>query len=87
MSFTTFAVSTPGQFSIEPIDAVGEFFVVDALESQHGGVEIANVNRILYNVVGKIIRFAMDVTFLHAAAGHPHCKATRMMIATVIGFA
>ena len=53
---------------------------------QHGGMEVANVDRIANNVVTEVVSFAVDCTAFETTACHPHGEAARMMVATVIFF-
>src|SRR4051812_41527682 len=73
-----------GQLLIEPLMANGESLMVEAQEVQHGGVKVADVDRILDDVVGEIVGFAVDHTPFDAAAAHPDGEAARMMIAAVV---
>jgi hypothetical protein len=47
------------EFEVEPLEAVGEAFVIDAEEVQGSGVEVADVDGILDDVVGEFVRFAI----------------------------
>ena len=73
-----------GEFSIEPVDAISQALVIEAKEMQHRGVEVADMDRILDDVVGKFIRLAIDRARLRAATRHPHGEAARMVITSVI---
>src|SRR5258708_4494548 len=64
----------------------GEFFVVDTKAAKDRRVEIVDMNWILHDVVTVIIRLAIDQTGLDAAARHPNCEATPVMIAAMIVF-
>ena len=60
--------------------------VVDAEVVEDGGVEVADVNGVLDNVVTEIICGAVYEARLHAPAGHPDAEATGMVIAAVVLF-
>src|SRR6185437_841400 len=59
--------------------------VIDTQAVQQGRLHVMNGNRIGNDVVGKVVGFAQDRTALDAAAGKPHRKTARVMIAAVIG--
>ena len=61
-----------GQPLVEPLVLVGEPLVVEAQQVQDGGVEVADVHRVLDDVVAEIVGLAVDRPALDAAAGHPH---------------
>ena len=73
-----------GQPLIEPLVAVGEALVVDAEQVQHRGVEVADVDRVLDDVVAEVVGLAVDRAALRAAAGHPHREAARVVVAAVV---
>ncbi|SVE59913.1 uncharacterized protein METZ01_LOCUS512767, partial [marine metagenome] len=62
----------------------GEAGVVDAHAVQNGGVEFVEVHGITGDVVAEIIGGAMGDAGLDAAAGHPHTKIARVMVAAVV---
>ena len=63
---------------------VGQAFVVNAQQAQHGGVEVVNVDAALRDVVTEIVRLAIDQAGLHTAASHPGGETARMMVTPVI---
>ena len=73
-----------GELLIEALKGKGEAFVVNPKLMQHGGLEIANVDRILDDVVAEVVGFTVADTALDAAACHPRCKAARVVISPVI---
>jgi hypothetical protein len=73
-----------GQLAVEALEAVGEALVVEAEQVQHRGVEVADVHGILDDVVGEVVGLAVDRPAFHAAAGHPHREAARVVIAPVV---
>src|SRR3954470_3493453 len=48
-----------GQALVEPLMAVGEPLVVEAEQVQHGGVEVADVDGVLDDVVRELVRLAV----------------------------
>lgn len=63
---------------------VYKFFVVDAKQVQQGSMKIVHMHRISYNVVAKIVCFAKRKARFHAGARHPHRKAARVVVASII---
>src|SRR5690349_8788849 len=59
---------------------MGEPRVVEAEQVQHRGMEIMNMDGILRDVVGEIVRRSVGQAALDAATGHPQREAARMMI-------
>src|SRR5262249_29770364 len=73
-----------GQLGVEAVGFEGQAFVVEAEQVQHGGVEVANVDRVFRDVVREVAGLAVNRARLDAAAGHPHGEAARMMVAAVV---
>ena len=63
-----------------------EAAVVDAHEVENGGVEIVGADGVFYDIVSKVVGFAVGVTGLHAAPGHPDGEATGVVVSAVGGF-
>src|SRR5579884_1918885 len=63
---------------------VGQFRVIDAEAMQNSGLQIVNVNGILDNVIAVVVGLAVRNPRFNPAAGQPHCKATRMMVAAIV---
>ena len=63
--------------------AVGEFFVIEAEEVEHGGVEIVDVDLVLDGGEAEVIGCAVDVAAFHSAAGHPGGEAVVIVIAAI----
>ena len=59
--------------------------MIDAEEMQDGGVQVVHVHGILGHVVAEVVGLAVTGAGLHAAAGHPHGEATRVVVATGFG--
>src|SRR6185436_4277336 len=70
-----------GQPVVSSFEFVSQLRVLDAEQVQHRGVEVMNVNGVLRDVVGKIIRRTISHAAFDAAPGHPDGKAARVMIA------
>ena len=60
-----------------------QLFVVDAEEVEHGGVQVADVDRVLDDVVAEVVSIAVVLAALDAAAGEPAGEAAGMMVAPV----
>ena len=73
-----------GEAEVEALRLEGEALVVDAKQVQHGGVEVADLNRVLDDVVGEVVGLALERATFHAAAGEPHREAARVMVAAVV---
>lgn len=73
-----------GETGVEALDTDGETVVLDAEQVQDGGVEVADVDRVLDDVVREFIGLAVDHAAAGTASGHPHGEAAGMMIAPVV---
>ena len=60
--------------------------MVDPKAVAHGRIEVLDVHWFFRHVVTEVIRFSVDDAWANSATSHPLCKATRMMVSTVIGF-
>ena len=47
-------------------------------------MEVINMNRILYNLVAKLIRFAVSDTGFYSPTRHPNCHGMGIVIAAVV---
>ena len=74
------------QFLIQSLELVRQPIVIETQQLQHGGVEVANVDRVSDDVVGEIVGLTVDRATLGTAAGHPHREAARVMVAAVVVF-
>ena len=59
---------------------VGEPFVVETHQMKDGSVQIIDVHFAVHRMVAKIVGDAMGDTASHAAAGHPHGEAVRIVL-------
>ena len=62
----------------------GQLLVIDTHQVQDGGIQIMNVDRVLGDVVGKVIRLTVLEPSPNTPASHPHRPASGMMITAVI---
>jgi hypothetical protein len=70
-----------GQTKVASLEAVGEFRVVESEEVQESRVEVVDVDFVFDDVEAEFIGFTHGYSGFKAAAGHPHGKSLRMMIA------
>ena len=75
-----------GEFKVQPLKFIGQALVIDTQLIENSGVEIIDVNAVFYDVIGKIIGFAVLEPGFDAAPGHLHGKAFWVVVATVVGF-
>lgn len=73
-----------GQTLLQALETVGKAFVVNAKAVQQSSVQIIHMTRLVNDVVTEVIRLPIDHATFNAATSHPHAKAARMMIATII---
>ena len=59
------------QAAFDPVVVVGQFFVIDPHEVEHGCVEVVPMNRIFNRLPSDLIGLPIAVPGLHAAAGNP----------------
>ena len=69
---------------VATLEFVDQFFVIDAHEVQHRGVEIVYVHTAIENVVAIFISEAMSDARFDPRTCQPDAEAARMVIATVI---
>jgi len=60
--------------------------MIDSEAMKYRGVQVMNMNAVLYDVVTKVISFTMNDTRLNTSSRHPFGEATRMVISTIIFF-
>ena len=58
--------------------------MIDAQRVQNRGIQIVNVDGLVDHVVAEVVGFAVDLTALDTAAGHPHRVIARMVVTTII---
>src|SRR5437868_1158711 len=73
-----------GQAEMAALELVGQLEMVDAQAAKNRGLKVMHMDGIGDHVVAVIVRLAIGETLLHAAAGHPHREASRMVVAAVI---
>ena len=87
MPFTTCASSTPVSRTSSPRKRYVNRVVVDAQAVQDRRVQVAQVDRVLDDVVAEVVGLAVLDAGLHAAAGQPHGEAAAVMVAAHAGVA
>src|SRR5439155_10608759 len=73
-----------GQPEVAALVLEGEPRVVDTQAMKDGRVQVVHMNRILGDVITKVVGLAECDTRLYAAARHPDGKAAGMMIPTIV---
>ena len=76
-----------GEFGVEAAEGVGELLVVDAEAVEHRGVQVAEVDGVLGDVVAEVVGLAVFDAGLHAGAGEPDGEAAAVMVAAGVGVA
>ena len=64
----------------------GKLFVIDAEAIQDGGVQIANMNRILDDIISEIVGLAIHRSSFYSSSGHPFRETLGMVVSSIIGF-
>ena len=73
------------QSVIAALEAVGELRVIEAQEVQDGRLQVVDVDFVLGDEVAEFVRRAVGHAGLHAAAGHEHGEAVRIVVAAQVG--
>ena len=76
-----------GEFDVEAAEGVGEAVVVDAQDVEHRGVQVAEVDRVLGDVVAEVVGAAEFDAGLDAGAGEPDGEAAAVVVAAHVGVA
>src|SRR5262245_51299159 len=76
-----------GKLRVEPAELVGKARVIDSQAVENRRVEITEVDRILDDVVAKIVGLAVFDPRLYAGARQPHGEAAAVMVAPHAGVA
>src|SRR5436853_7072271 len=71
-----------GQAKIAARVAVGEFFVVEPQEVEHGGVEVVDMNRVFGRAEAEFVGRAMDIAALDSTTRQPNGEAVVVMVAS-----
>ena len=59
--------------------------MVDSQAVEQGGVEVVEAHGVTHDVVGKVIRLAVNYARLHASTRQPYAEAARVMVAAIVG--
>src|SRR6185503_275283 len=73
-----------GEPLVEALEAVAEPLVIEAKQVEERRLEVADVHRILDDVVGEIVRLTVGHAAPDAAAGHPQREAARVVVSPVV---
>jgi len=71
---------------IQPLEFVGELFVINAHAMKNRCVKVVDVNGIFGDVVTEIISFTIRDTGFGTTTRHPHAEVFGMVISAVIIF-
>lgn len=67
---------------VESLVFEGKSFVVDAEAVEDGGVEVADVDGGLHDVVAEVVGFPVHPPRRDPAACHPHAETSAMVVPT-----
>ena len=73
-----------GQAKVAALKAIGQAGVFEAQLVQDGCIEVVYVDWITDHVVAEVVGLTVDDAWFNAAARHPHCEATAVMVAAVV---
>src|SRR5262249_1749083 len=73
-----------GEAMVAALVAERQAAMVDAQAVQHGRVQVVHVHGVLGDVVREVVRGAVRVALLDAAAGQPDREAARVMVTAVV---
>ena len=76
-----------GEFAVEAAEGVCELFVVDAEDVEHRGVEVAEVDWVLGDVVAEVVGAPVLDAGFDAGASEPDGEAAAVVIAAGVGVA
>ena len=74
-----------GQSKITTGMPIGQPFMVEAEQVEHGGVEVVNVDDILHGAEAKLVRGAVGVAAAGAASSEPAGETIMVVIAAIEG--
>src|SRR5262245_52321301 len=72
-----------GKTKVPASVSISERLMVEAEESQDGGVQVVNVNLALDRLVAQLVRGTVDVTAPDSTAGQPHAETVMVVVAAV----
>lgn len=81
-AFDDFPVDV-GEAEVATTVSVGEFFVIEAHEVEHGGVEVVDVDFVFNGGKAEVVGCSVHVTTFHAAPCHPGGEAVVVVIAAI----
>mgnify|MGYP002837535359 CR=1 FL=1 len=71
-----------GQSVVAALELEGQLLVVDAEQMQDRGLKIVHMHRVAGDVVGEVVRLAVDEARLHPSPGHPDREGPPVVVAT-----
>ena len=63
--------------------AVGERFMIESEEMEHGGMEIVNMNPLLNGRKAKLVSRSVNETRANPSARQPHGESVRIMVSSI----
>ena len=72
-----------GKPQIAAAEAVGELFMVDAHEVQHGGPHVIDGTDVFDGVIAEVIGGTIDVAAFDTATGHPDAEALGIVVTPI----
>lgn len=62
----------------------GKSFMIYTQQVHQGCLKVMNMYPVLYHIVTKLIRLAVDHAWFNPGAGHPHGETTWVVISAII---
>src|SRR5580658_5895687 len=69
------------EFLFQPLERVVELTMIEAQHVKHGGMQIANLHRVLHNFIAHCVGLTQGHTRLDSAPRHPDGERTRVVVA------
>ena len=73
-----------GQTAVATLEEIRQFFVVDAQQCEHRGVQVVDVDFVFHCAEAEVIRRANGLAAANAAAGHPDAETVRAMVTALV---
>ena len=73
-----------GQPHVETLKLIRQAFVIDTQTFKNRGVQLVNVDRILYHVVAEVVRFSVNQSWFHTDSRLPDGETFRVVVAAIV---
>jgi hypothetical protein len=73
-----------GEPVISTLKAINQSFVIQTQQLQYGRLQVVHVDRVLGDIITKVIRFAISFSWTNSGPGQPDGKTPRMVVSAVI---